>query len=330
MKVAKVGCDMAQRTFRLCILFGKEQREADFQNNVSGFLHARDWLKQSNARKFEIALEPTGRYGEPFADYFWSQKGFSVFYVQPEKFAKYAASRDTRTKSDRKDAIALAKYLCDADRNAQLSEWTPKTDARLELRDVQMRLRSVTKRLGALQSQLKCGLSSEFVRRQINLEIEALEESKRELLDFAGKLIQHDADMSGDLERLQTVPGVGFQTAVFLLCWIDFRKFKASRKLICYLGLSPRKHESGESIRQREHISKKGNSAIRSGLYYQSWVAIWHNPPISQFSDRLQASGKSVPVMRVACLRKLIAICWAVVVSGKDFDPNFKNKYQSV
>jgi len=51
--------------------------------------------------------------------------------------------------------------------------------------------------------------------------------------------------------------------------------------------------------------------------------ALTHNPAIRAFCQRLKASGKPGKSYVCAAMRKLIHIAFAILKSGKPFDPNY-------
>ena len=57
--------------------------------------------------------------------------------------------------------------------------------------------------------------------------------------------------------RLQSMPGIGESTAVFMLILTEgFEKIESVKQLICYFGLSPTEKSSGSSVRGSSRISK--------------------------------------------------------------------------
>ncbi len=79
-----------------------------------------------------------------------------------------------------------------------------------------------------------------------------------------------------------------------------------------------------EGTRQtiRDHIdSAPVLSSI--ALYLPALVAWQHNPAIRVQCERLKASGKNGKFIVCAAMRKLIYPAFAILKSGKPFDPNF-------
>lgn len=322
MKVAYVGIDIASRWFDVCILMDGKEHRSKFENCFAGFERFMRWLESLEAERIEVALEPTGRYGELLAE-FLHNNNCHVREVQPYKFRQYAGSLDLRTKSDLKDAYALALYC--KERGAQIREWQPKTNLDFELRDMQLLIRSLTKRSTTLQLQMKCGLRSAYVAQRIEEELTRCKSELAEVLERAGELIAQHPVLSKDLDLLQTIQGIGRKSAVLLVTMIDFRRFKTSRALACFLGLTQRKHQSGTSIHGKERISKSGNKHVRSALFMPALSARSSNVFMIEFAQRLTQNGKHHLTVQSAIVRKLVTTAWAVVVRQTPFDPEYKN-----
>ena len=62
---------------------------------------------------------------------------------------------------------------------------------------------------------------------------------------------------------------------------------------------------------------------LRKALYLPALTAWRHNPIVRAFCERLKAHGKNGKLIAGAALRKLVHIAFAVLRSGKPFDPNF-------
>lgn len=316
MIVHHAGADVSARWFDLCVLCDDKPIHRRFDNSNQGLQQCVQWLSSMKIQTLEIVLEPTGRYGEAVAEFFYRRK-YRVRLVQPFKASRFAESLDMRGKSDFKDAYSLAVYS--KERGNQLREWMPKTQLECELRDMQLLLRSLTKRKVTLECQLKCRLRSQFVQREMCSELESVCAKLELALDRAEELILADETLASDYALLLTIPGIGRKTAALLLTAVDFRAFRTSRELACFLGLTKKKNESGSTIRGHEGISKRGNKWIRGGMFMPARVARMHNPHLKEFSDRLVAAGKHDWVVQMAVIRKLITTAWAVVVKQQPY-----------
>lgn len=75
------------------------------------------------------------------------------------------------------------------------------------------------------------------------------------------------ASKSQACEILMTIPGVGVQTSAAFAAAVDKAgRFRQSRNAGAYLGLVPRRHQSGE-LDWTGRITKQGDSMVRKLLY---------------------------------------------------------------
>ena len=100
--------------------------------------------------------------------------------------------------------------------------------------------------------------------------IEGLEEQLTVLEHKLNELAHNDKVV----QRFLTHPGVGVVTAVSFKAEIDDpTRFKKSRSVGAYLGMTPRQFSSGETIKQGR-VSKHGSSEVRSLLHEAGVVLI--------------------------------------------------------
>jgi transposase len=86
--------------------------------------------------------------------------------------------------------------------------------------------------------------------------------------------IQREAKSDEDMQRLQTVAGVGPVVAYAYVAHVgNGERFSRSSQVSNYLGLVPRLEYSG-TIRRQGHITKRGNGYVRSLLYQSAWILV--------------------------------------------------------
>jgi transposase len=118
-----------------------------------------------------------------------------------------------------------------------------------------------------------------------------------------------------------SVPGVGPITALAFLSTIDDpSRFRRARDVGPYLGLTPRRHQSGEVDRQGR-ISKCGDAFTRTCLYEAANVLLtkvqrWS--PLKAWGVRL-AKRIGAKKARVALARKLAIIPRCIWMEGTLF-----------
>lgn len=166
----------------------------------------------------------------------------------------------------------------------------------------------------------------ELVHREPQLEdaIGPLLAVRRSLAAQIGDLerrIKAVAAASPVCTRLMTVPGVGPMTALAFVTAIDDpRRFTKSSSVGAYLGLTPRRHQSGEAD-WSGRISKHGDGLARHMLYEAAnsllaRVRRWSAP--KAWAARLvrKVGGKKA---RVALARKLAVILHRIWADGSEF-----------
>lgn len=133
-----------------------------------------------------------------------------------------------------------------------------------------------------------------------------------------------DSELS---RRLQTIPGVGPSIAGTLISEIgDIVRFDDFDELLAYAGVHPAERSSGRKGANPEtawHMSKAGNSHLRTAAYRMALVGTRHNPVIAAHYARKRAAGKSKMNALGHCMRKALSIVWGVWRNGVDFDPNW-------
>jgi transposase len=149
-------------------------------------------------------------------------------------------------------------------------------------------------------------------------------ETLKNEIDNVQRLIKDHIDNNPDLKQqsqlLQTIPGIGAKTARLLLGEIEFRSFSSARALAAYVGVTPRRHQSGTSLNWTR-LSKVGNGRVRKGLYFPAIVAVQCNQVISEFARRLRDNGKTKMQVVGAAMRKLIHIAYGVIKNDRPFEP---------
>ena len=122
-------------------------------------------------------------------------------------------------------------------------------------------------------------------------------------------------------ERLMTVPGVGFITALTFKAGVDDpHRFKRSRTVGAHFGLTPRRFQSGE-LDIEGHISKCGDADVRCTLYTAANALLTRSSrwsPLKAWGMKLaKTRGHRRAVIAVA--RKLAVILHRVWIDDTQF-----------
>lgn len=144
-----------------------------------------------------------------------------------------------------------------------------------------------------------------------------------------GAIAAIDTDMkkliraSDACRRLMTIPGVGQLTALAFIAAIDDPgRFRRSRDLGAYLGLVPRRYQSGE-IDYVGGISKVGDRRVRTLLYEAANVMLTRYKGDLKLKDWALAIAKrsTMRKARIALARRLAIIMYSMLRHGTDFRP---------
>lgn len=161
------------------------------------------------------------------------------------------------------------------------------------------------------------------VLKSIEQAIEQLQDDLKPQQDPTGE------DQSAHtVDLISSIVGVGKRTAELCVALFgDFKHFTNAKAFVKFIGLCPSEFSSGESVRGKHSITKKGNGKIRSQLFNCARCAIQHNQKCKEFYEQLVKNGKNGKVALTAVMQKLARLIYGVVASDKKYNYNFvKNK----
>lgn len=249
-----------------------------------------------------------------------------------------AALAAQRNKTDRNDARDIAKLLArgfDASVHIKSDEanrwralWTFRSKLKQKVRDIERMLKAVTSDNGAVCERVGGNLCIRWPTRKKDATLAAITapllRAHRAISDEAevytrtiGKWAKDDAIC----RRLMTVPGVGpLIAAGFRAAIDDPHRFPRSSLVGAYLGLTPRRYQSG-GVSISGRISKCGDTEIRSSLYVAAQVLLLK----SKSQCALRSWGlkikkrRGAKIANVAVARKLAIVMHRIWVSETDF-----------
>ena len=166
--------------------------------------------------------------------------------------------------------------------------------------------------------------------------VKAIREEQRRLAtltSLARKVL--DALPDGPHRRIETIPGIGTQTAAALIATIgSIDRFETAKDLVGYFGVYPELDKSGtdKDGKPREPstgpMSKKGNDLVRRLLFTAAQSAIVHNPPVRALFARQIGAGKDYHTAIGHCMAKLLRQAFHLWTTDRDFDPDCQKKDQ--
>ena len=334
-----IGLDLGDRRHTVCVL-----NAAGDIVTAEAIVNTREGLTAFAARfpGATIIME-TGTHS-PWVSRLFEARGHRVYVANARKVRAISASH---TKSDEQDAQMLAR-LGRADPQLlspvrHRSEATQRALVRLKVREALVHsrvslinsVRFLLKSLGVfVSSSIKALAFTRKVRAQLAAADAALVAPLLAAIDALNAQI---TALDLELEtlanetypataRLRQIPGVGPLTALcFVLTLEDAKHFAHARSVGPYLGLVPRRDQSGLSDKQLP-ITKAGHAQLRCLLVNCAHYILGPFGPPSHLREaglRIAARGGKSAKKRavIATARKLAVTLLALWKSGADYQP---------
>ena len=150
--------------------------------------------------------------------------------------------------------------------------------------------------------------------------LELYDQRKKELKEK----IQEEAKADEDMERLQTIAGVGPIVAYAFVAHVgDGSRFSTGSQVSNYLGFAPRLDYSG-TIQRQGHITKRGNGYLRGLLIQAAWsmVRSRHGGSLKERFEYLTVfQGKSKKKTIVSIGRRMAQLMYSVLRNKTTYEP---------
>src|SRR5208283_555822 len=333
-----LGLDLGDRSHHVCVLdaTGQIVREGALSNT-------RPALKKllTDFPCATVALE-AGTHS-PWISRYLTDLGAHVLVANPRKL--HAISRNER-KCDQRDAQMLARLArVDPALLYPIQHGTAQAQhdlLGLKLRDALVRTR--VNLINAIRFTLKSlghpmrNPSSESFHKTVRADIPAdclpvvqplltvLAHVTEQIKGLERDLVQRSKRDYPATQRLQQIAGVGPLTALcFVLKIGDPQRFSRGRDVGAYLGLCPRRDQSGGTDKQLR-ISKCGDGLLRRLLVSAAHYVLGpFGPPcaLREHGQRLTGAGSAREKKRavVAVARKLAVLLLSLWKHGTDYEP---------
>jgi transposase len=331
------GLDVSMEETRVCILDrdGKVIHEVKVSSTPSDIEAA---LARAPACR-RVVFE-TGRMA-PMLHHGLTERGVPVVCIESRQASQALKSLATH-KTDRNDARGLAHL-------ARTGFFKPVHVKSLPAHAIRSLIIARKKLVGQrvmLENQIRGlavvfgvrlprALSSTFIARALQASegIDGLSAAMRGLVTARVAVLSAVTSIDADIKKLaraskacrqlMTIPGVGHLTALAFTAAVDDpERFRRSRDLGAYLGLVPRRYQSGE-IDYTGGISKCGDRRMRTLLYEAANVMLTRYKGPLKLKDWALAIAKrsTLRKARIALARRLAIIMHAMLRHGTEFKP---------
>lgn len=331
------GIDVSLECSSVCVVDanGKIVREAKVESEPEALIA---WF-----RSLGLGLERIGLEAGPLSQWLFAamrEAGLAVELIETRHVRK--AFEAMPVKSDRNDARGIAqlmrlgwfrpvhcKSLSAQETRAIL---TARKLVQSKLRDVENSLRGILRGFG-----LKVGKTTEreFAARIVELvaghphlqriadALLAVRETLRKEFSAFEKQTRKMVRSDAQARLLTSVPGVGPIVALTYASAIDDPgRFKSSKQAGAHFGLTPKKHQSGETD-YTGRISKIGDGSVRTALYEAAHIMLTKPlrgcSQLKSWAMRI-ARRAGMSKAKVALARRLAVILHRMLADGTPFN----------
>lgn len=299
------GLDVSKGTLDLAVHEGAATSYANTDAGITALLAALP-------RVTLLVLEATGRYHHSVTAALVAA-GCPVAVVNPRQVRDFARSTGQLGKTDRLDALALARFAAVVQPPVHA---LPDAAAR-DLADTVARRRQLLEMRVAEQNRLE--IPSPRIRKSVQRHLRMLDAELAALEDDLDDQIRQSPVWQATAELLQSVPGVGPQTARTLIAELPELGRCDRRQIAKLVGVAPHPRDSG-TYRGARHCWG-GRAAVRAALYMAAITAARCNPVSRALYLRLRTANKPAKVALVAVMRQLLTILNAMLKTNQRWQP---------
>jgi transposase len=305
-----IGIDMSKRSFHAAL---DESAVCEFENSETGIEEFLDDLAHRELSPHEtiIGIEATGAYHLMFCMSV-TKRAWRVTVINPlETHHMIQAQSLRRVKTDKKDALAIRRMASSGFGYPFMeTEGTIALKALVVEREGLVQMRTTLKhRLEAHRAKQEACTS--FLHNSYSSMLHVLQ---KEIRSIEKEFVNYEPRTQ---HLLRSIPGIGIFSAAALVAYVvDIKRFSSPEKLVAYIGLDSRVHESGTSVHGKGSMSKRGNAYLRHALF----IARQHNPELKAYFEKKIGEGKHYFSATCAVERKLVHLIWAVWTRGTPFE----------
>jgi len=333
-----IGMDVHKEFVQMAVFEEKGEEpiyERKLENNTE--LLVKEAVRFARKGKTEVAYE-AGCLG--YVIQRAMEKAKIPCYVLPAD--KVAKKRDTRIKTDKRDARLIGRELRsgsirpisvpDSQDEATRDLLRCREDVNLDLRRVKQRLLKFLLRHGHIFSQGKSLWTRIHINWMDKIEFAheheriVYEEYRSQILSLQERLTRLENKITEIAEspryktavnKLRAFKGIDYIIALAVICEIsDFRRFANAKAFMSYLGFVPSENSSG-GRRKQGGITKAGNGHLRRLLIEGAWHYTKGSRPGKRLEQRRKNCSARVIEIADRALHRLSKKYIRLVLNGK-------------
>jgi transposase len=328
-----IGIDVSKHTLDVAFIIHQSSSLSQpvwkqFNNTLQGLQQMKCWLAEMQVPLSDetiVVIENTGIYHRLLWQFFSRlQIDLCIENAAQVKWSLGIA----RGKNDKVDSRRLVLY---AARNADRLKPTPALhSAVMPLKDlitVRSKLIVQTRSIETALKELKHVniLSTEFssLKKLLQPALKGLKQSLKQIEQKIKDILKRDDAVYKTYKLLNTIPGIGHVTAVYLICCSNmFTMCNSGKQLACYCGVVPFDYQSGISIKGKHHVHKMANKELKHLLHMCALTAIKNYKEFKNYYERKKQEGKHSLSILNAIKNKLVLRAFAVVKNERAYVDN--------
>lgn len=263
---------------------------------IKKFIHAQ--LKRYRIQM--VALEVTGGYEKELCQLLAMCK-VPYHAGHPNRIYHYAKAKGLLGKTDKADALILARYAGEPDTKATVRKEAGQQQL-LELSTRRQQLQSLL----VAEKNRALAPSDRLVKESAARIIGHLEKELARIEATIAKLIASSEDLQQASDLLQSFKGVAQKTAHVLVAQLPELGSASKTQIAALAGLAPLNRDSGRKQGKRKITG--GRAGVRKALYMCALATVRFNAPLRSFYQKLREKGKTPKVALIAVARKMVII----------------------
>lgn len=298
-----IGIDISKDRLDAFRLSDRSHRP--FANEDKGYRALVRWI----GADVKVIFEPTGAYHRHL-EAALASKDIPFVKVNPRQARRFAEATGTQAKTDRVDAMLLARMGAALD----LAPCATRSETLHELRELHVARIGLVKDRTAARNRASIAEHA-VLKRQGKARLALIDRQLAEIDACMTTMITQDPGLAERLDILISIPGIGPATAFALLIDMPELGTMDNRQAASLAGLAPVSRQSG-TWQGKERI-RGGRATLRRAIFMPALVAARHNTDLKRKYEQLIANGKPPKLAITAIMRKLVVLANALLAKRR-------------
>lgn len=314
-----VGVDVSKSKLDYTVLFNDSSSKSFHfitKNDKKGIKSALKKIKSKTSSLSEVlfCFEDTGIYSMPLSLNL-SDSELNYWVLAPIEINKSKGL--VRGKNDKADSKDIAFYAKTHIHKLKLSA-LPEVDI-LKIKILLSERNKLMKSLKALNAskEYENNIPKTMIKDALRINkkvIKQLQKALKEIELKIDEIVQNNQEIKQQSALIQSIPGVGKQTAYHLICTTNgFKNFSNWRKLACYAGVAPFEYSSGSSIRGKTKVNHYADKQLKSLLNMCALSCKKYDPQMKTYFNKKVKEGKNKMLVLNNIRCKILSRVFAVI-----------------